>query len=564
MISLEKKMLDHSASMMLLVDTDGLGITRANRQAAQLLGYTPEALLELRIIDIESSLQDVFYWEDVAAGVFTEIEWQEGVYQGRDGQLIEVSKSVSLIRHEDKTFLLVQARDIRQERKTEEQLEQTLSQLRATLEATGNGLLGINWQGHIVSMNRMFSAMWAIPEELLAQHRDEEVITHVSARVKEQEACVARLKAIVDGAESDEYFNLTDGRVFECKSRPQYLGERIVGRVFSFADVTRRVAAEEALRESRDELERRVEERTAELQALNRNLQAERQQQAELITKLEEAQNQLIQSEKMASIGQLAAGVAHEINNPVGFIKSNLGTLQRYVADIGKVLKAYAAIESELGESARAGVTQLKKDLELDFLQEDLDALLVETNDGVQRVQDIVRDLKNFSHVGSSDIVLANLEAGIDSTLNVVWNELKYKAKVVKEYSGIPELMCAASQLNQVFLNLLVNASQAIEEHGQITIRTSSTTDEIRIDIADTGRGIPPENIGRIFEPFFTTKPVGKGTGLGLSLSYGIVKKHHGRIEVSSELGKGTCFSVILPRHVDAAALGETDAMVAR
>ena len=131
MISLEKKMLDQSASMMLLVDTDGLRITRANRQAAQLLGYKPEALLELRIIDIESSLQDVFYWEDVAAGVFNEIEWQEGVYQGHDGQLIEMSKSVSLIQHDDKTYLLVQARDIRQERKTEEQLEHTLSQMRS-------------------------------------------------------------------------------------------------------------------------------------------------------------------------------------------------------------------------------------------------------------------------------------------------------------------------------------------------------------------------------------------------------------------------------------------------
>ena len=561
---LEKKMLDHSASMMLLVDTDDLRITRANRLAAQLLGYTPEELLEHRIIDIESSLQDVFYWEDVAAGVYIEIEWQEGVYQGCDGRLIEVSKSVSLIRHEDKTYLLVQARDIRQERKTEEQLEHTLSQLRATLEATGNGLLAINWQGQIVSMNRMFCAMWAIPEALLTQHRDEEVIIHVSARVREQEACQARLKAIVDDAESEEYFHLTDGRVFECKSRPQYLGERIVGRVFSFADVTRRLAAEEALRESRDELERRVEERTSELQALNRNLQAERQHQAELIIKLEEAQNQLIQSEKMASIGQLAAGVAHEINNPVGFIKSNLGTLQRYVADIAKVLKAYSAVESELGEGARAGVSKLKNDLELDFLQEDLDALLVETNAGVQRVQDIVRDLKNFSHVGSSDFVFANLEAGLDSTLNVVWNELKYKAKVVKEYSGIPELMCAPSQLNQVFLNLLVNASQAIEEQGQITIRTTSTNDKVCIEIEDTGCGIPPESLSRIFEPFFTTKPVGKGTGLGLSLSYGIVKKHRGWIEVSSEVGKGTRFSVILPRHVDDATTGEPDVTAVR
>ncbi|PKO39342.1 MAG: histidine kinase [Betaproteobacteria bacterium HGW-Betaproteobacteria-6] len=554
MISLEQKMLDHSASMILLVDTDGLQIVRANRQAGQVLGYTVDELLSHKIVDIESSLQDVFYWEEVAAGNFTEIEWQEGLYCGADGELIEVSKSISLIRHDDKTYLLVQARDIRQERRTEEQLEQTLSRLRATLEATGNGILAIDWHGRIVSMNRMFSAMWAIPDELLELHKDDDIIAHVSSLVKEQAACRERLSAIVDSEESDEHFSLADGRVFECKSRPQYLGEHIVGRVFSFADVTRRIAAEDALRESRDELERRVEQRTAELQSANSNLKAEREQQAALIARLEEAQSQLIQSEKMASIGQLAAGVAHEINNPVGFIKSNLGTLQRYIADFSKVLNAYAEIEHELGEASQASVSQLKKDLELDYLQQDLDVLLTETNDGVQRVQDIVRDLKSFSHVSSSEIVLANLEMGLDSTLNVVWNEVKYKAKVVKEYAGIPEIMCAPSQLNQVFMNLLVNASQAIEERGQINIRTTSSEAEVRIEIEDSGRGIPPENLGRIFEPFFTTKPVGKGTGLGLSLSYGIVKKHHGRIEVSSEVGKGTRFTVVLPRQVDYAA----------
>lgn len=554
MISLEQKMLDRSSNMMLLVDPETLQIVRANRLAAQLLGYSENGLLQLKIIDIESSLQDVFYWEDVASGVFTEIEWQEGLYRSVDGSLIEVSKSISLIPHQGKTYLLVQARDIREEHKIEEKLEQTLSRLRATLEATGNGIVVIDWSGNIVSMNRMFSAMWLIPDSLLERHEDERIIDHVAGQVKEQARCQERLRAIVDAEESDELFHLDDGRVFECKSRPQYLGEHIVGRVFSFADITLRIKAEDALRESRDELERRVEQRTAELRLANDKLQAERQQQAELIAKLEEAQNQLIQSEKMASIGQLAAGVAHEINNPVGFVKSNLGTLQRYIANIGQVLKAYTEIENELGDSARASVTKLKRELDLDFMQEDLDSLLAETNDGVQRVQDIVRDLKNFSHVSSSEQVWANLESGIDSTLNVVWNELKYKARVIKAYSGIPEIKCVPSQLNQVFMNLLVNASQAIPEQGQITIRTGSSETEVWVEIEDTGRGIPPENIDRIFEPFFTTKPVGQGTGLGLSLSYGIVKKHNGRIELSSEVGKGSRFKVILPRGGNHAA----------
>lgn len=558
MSAIEQKMLDHSSNMMLLVDPENLQIIRANHQAAQLLGYAAEDLLKLKITDIESSLQDVFYWEDVSAGVFNAIEWQEGLYCCVDGSLIEVSKSISLIEHPPKTYLLVQARDIRQEHKIEDQLEQTLSRLRATLEATGNGILAIDWHGNIVSMNRMFSAIWAIPDALLEQREDEAIIAHIAGMVREQAACQERLHAIIGSDESDERFHLHDGRVFECKSRPQFLGEHIVGRVFSFADITQRIQAEEALRESRDELELRVEQRTAELRAANEKLKTERQQQAELIAKLEEAQSQLIQSEKMASIGQLAAGVAHEINNPVGFVKSNLGTLHRYVADIGRVLKAYAEIESELGEVSKAHVTQLKQELELDFLQEDLQSLLAETVDGVQRVQDIVRDLKNFSHVSSSEQIWANLESGLDSTLNVVWNELKYKATVIKEYSGIPEIKCAPSQINQVFMNLLVNASQAIEERGEITIRTGSSETEVWIDIEDTGRGIAPEHLTRIFEPFFTTKPVGKGTGLGLSLSYGIIKKHHGRIDLSSEVGKGTRFRVVLPRKTDEAGSEET------
>jgi len=556
MISLEQKMLDRSTNMMLLVDPAALQIVRVNDLAVQVLGYSAEDLLAMKIVDVESSLQDVFYWEDVSGGVFGDVAWQEGLYRCVDGSLIEVSKSISAILHEEKTYLLVQARDIRQERQIEDKLEQALSRLQATLEATGNGILAIDWQGRIVSMNRMFSAIWSIPEGLLESHDDAAILEHVCVQVAEQAACRERLRTVVDGSDSEEVFNLLDERVFECKSRPQYIGENIVGRVFSFADITQRIRAEEALRESKDELERRVELRTSELSLANDKLHVERQQQAELIAKLEEAHNQLLQSEKMASIGQLAAGVAHEINNPVGFVKSNLGTLQRYIANIGLVLTAYEEIEHELGEASQASVSQLKKDLELAYLQDDIKSLLAETSDGVQRVQDIVRDLKSFSHVNNAEQEWANLEAGIDSTLNVVWNELKYKAKVVKEYAGLPEIKCSPSQLNQVFMNLLVNASQAIEEHGQITIRTGISESEVWVEIEDTGKGIPPENQARIFEPFFTTKPVGKGTGLGLSLSYGIVKKHNGRIEFTSGLGKGSTFRVVLPLTVETLAAG--------
>ncbi|HEX5393047.1 MAG TPA: ATP-binding protein [Rhodocyclaceae bacterium] len=271
--------------------------------------------------------------------------------------------------------------------------------------------------------------------------------------------------------------------------------------------------------------------------------------QRQLNKRLEEAQTQLLQSEKMASIGQLAAGVAHEINNPVGFVNSNLATMGDYVADLMSLLGAYESSESALPEERRTELVELRKQLDVDYLRDDIGKLLKESMDGMQRVRRIVADLKDFSHVDQAQVQLANLEAGLDSTLNVVWNELKYKAEVVKEYAGVPAIECRVSQLNQVFMNLLVNAAQAIAEHGRIVVRTGFDDEHVWVEIEDSGAGIAPENVSRIFEPFFTTKPVGKGTGLGLSLSYGIVRKHHGEITVRSTLGVGSVFRVTLPRN---------------
>ena len=257
--------------------------------------------------------------------------------------------------------------------------------------------------------------------------------------------------------------------------------------------------------------------------------------------RLEEAQNQLLQSEKMASIGQLAAGVAHEINNPIGYVNSNLGTLQRHISDILTVLAAY-----EAGVSAERA-KEIAENLELDYIREDILALLNESLEGIARVRKIVQDLKDFSHVDEAEWQFADLHRGLESTLNIVHNELKYKATVVREYGDLPEVECLPSQLNQVFMNILVNAAHAIRETGIITLRTGNSGEEVWIEISDTGQGIPKENLSRIFDPFFTTKPVGKGTGLGLSLSYSILQKHGGRIEVDSEQGKGSTFRVILP-----------------
>jgi signal transduction histidine kinase len=275
-------------------------------------------------------------------------------------------------------------------------------------------------------------------------------------------------------------------------------------------------------------------------------------QQQALNKRLEEANNQLLQSEKMASIGQLAAGVAHELNNPIGFVHSNLGTLDGYLHDLMAIIAMYEKIAS--APDARCpqldSVHRLMDECDFDFVKEDVFNLLAESKEGLGRVRKIVQDLKSFSRVGEQNWQEADLHQGLDSTLNIVWNELKYKCKVVKDYGDIPPIYCLISQLSQVFMNLLVNAGQAIETQGTITLRTRRQGDDaVCVEFSDTGQGVAPEHLNRIFEPFFTTKPVGKGTGLGLSLSYSIVERHGGRIEVESLPGKGSTFRVVLPVH---------------
>jgi signal transduction histidine kinase len=243
--------------------------------------------------------------------------------------------------------------------------------------------------------------------------------------------------------------------------------------------------------------------------------------------------------------------VAHEINNPIGFVNSNLNSLKHYVDDLLRLIADYELAEAELGQEARQRLQATKQAVDLQYMMEDLPVLLRESADGLGRVKRIVQDLKDFSRVDNSDWAEADLNAGLDSTLNVVLNEVKYKADVVKVYASLPPVRCLAAQLNQVFMNFIVNAAHAIETHGTITLSTGHCGTWVWVEVADTGSGMSEEVRRRIFEPFFTTKPVGKGTGLGLSLSFSIVQKHKGTIKVRSEPGKGSAFRVWIPVNPD-------------
>ncbi|MDT8999536.1 PAS domain-containing protein [Paucibacter sp. APW11] len=264
--------------------------------------------------------------------------------------------------------------------------------------------------------------------------------------------------------------------------------------------------------------------------------------------RLAEAQNQLLQSEKLASIGQLAAGVAHEINNPIGFVSSNLGSMRRYMESMLQLIGLYECLDlQQLPTELRGQIAQLRREADFEFIHEDLPQLLAESDDGLTRVKKIVQDLKDFSRVDQSDWQMADINQGLDSTLNVVMNEVKYKAEIKKDYGKLPAVRCLAAQLNQVFMNMIVNAGHAISGRGEIRLSTCCVDDWVCIAIGDNGSGMAPEVQRRIFDPFFTTKPVGQGTGLGLSLSFSIVQKHGGRIELESEVGKGSTFRIWIP-----------------
>lgn len=329
-------------------------------------------------------------------------------------------------------------------------------------------------------------------------------------------------------------------------------GVDYIVKPFQIQEVLVRIKLHLSLRIAQQLLEQQNKQMLEEMEIRQRAEQFMRDSYAKLqesTLKQDELQHQLIQSDKMASVGQLAAGVAHEINNPIAFIDSNLHTLQDYIHQLLRILTAYKRLEAVVAEHSDELqlVREMREEVDLDYLCKDVPSLLTESLDGVARVQAIVQNLKDFSHAGEPERQLTDLRSGIESTLNIVWNEIKHKAQVIKEYGDIPLIEAVPAQLNQVFMNLLVNASHAIEANGIITIRTAHEGDWVWVEVADTGCGIAPEKMGRIFEPFFTTKPIGKGTGLGLSVSYTIVSQHGGRIDVHSKVGQGTTFRVWLP-----------------
>ena len=347
----------------------------------------------------------------------------------------------------------------------------------------------------------------------------------------------------------DRYEDETGREIIKERTSLPVIGKD--GEVQSITIVSRDITETHRRGEEIRKLNEKLKKISSELIRKNSTLES-------TLKNLERTQAQMVQSEKMASIGQLAAGVAHEINNPTGFVSSNLKTLGDYQEDMNRLIADYQTLKDAVktpppqddGDGLDAMVARVEateKEIDIAFIQEDVAELIGDCREGMERIKKIVEDLKHFAHPGEDRMTDTDINKGLESTLNVVYNELKYKATVVKDFGELPIVTGFPQQLNQVFMNILVNAAQAIEKSGEIHIHTAQVDDKVEIRISDTGCGIAKENLPKIFDPFFTTKDVGKGTGLGMNIAYNIIRKHHGDIRVESTPGAGTTFIIQLP-----------------
>lgn len=482
--------------------------------------------------------------------------WRGETYLlARDRTEIPISQVVRIHRNEsgEIEFNSVIARDIseqqaalRERKQAELALRRSNALLKAQQEAAIDGILIVDENLEVISYNKRFSEIWQIPLEIVEAGDDRQVLPLAVEKTANPEKFLAKVQYLYQHPQlsSRDEVILKDGRTLDRYSAPvRSPSGDYYGRIWSFRDISDRKQAETVLRQSEAQLRVQTQELEKALHELQRT------------------QSQLIQSEKMSSLGQLVAGVAHEINNPVNFIFGNLAHASGYIEDLLQLLQLY----QQNYPQPMPEIADFAKLIELDFLQSDLPQLLNSMKVGADRIREIVLSLRTFSRLDEAEMKAVDIHQGIDSTLMILQSRLKangerQEIQVIKEYSDLPLVECYAGQLNQVFMNILANAIDALEEGigtrewglssiPAIRICTEVVaTNQVTIRIADNGLGMPEAVKQRLFDPFFTTKPVGKGTGMGLSISYQIVsEKHGGCLECLSESGKGTEFLITIP-----------------
>jgi len=531
------------------VDLAG-NMTFVNDSTCQIYGYPREELIGMnnRCYTSKETAKKVFQ-------VFNEVYRTGKSNKGNDYEIIRkdgtkrhITSSVTLMKDSsDKTIgFRGITQDITERKKTEEILRQSEEKYRQILENMEEGYFEVDLAGNYTFVNNAECRnLGYTKEELIGmnnrQYQDEATVKKMyllfNTLYKTGEPIKVLDVEIIQKDGTKKFNEISVSLIRDSK------GEKI-GFSGVSRDITERKRAEDALKKSREELIKKNQE----LEESRKNIQITLERLGAAYEELKTTQAKILQQEKMASIGQLAAGVAHEINNPMAFIASNLGTLDKYIRRLKDFIQAQSeAIKSLKATEVIKQLEKKRKELKFDYTINDIDLLVKESIDGSERVQKIVRELNLFSRVTDEEYKDANINECMESSINIVGNELKHKATLHKDYGNLPSTKCYPQKLNQVFINLLINAIQAIEEKGKIKIKTWEKDGSIWVTVSDTGCGIPRENQSKIFEPFFTTKEAGKGTGLGLSISYEIMQRHKGEISFESKEGKGTTFTIRIP-----------------
>ncbi len=551
------------ADAIMITNTNGT-IEYVNTSFEIMTGYSAQEAIGRPSNLLKSGVQDKDFYERMWGTIKKGRVWHGTIVNRRkDGTVFDAEETIGIV--QDSLFKVINyvaiIRDVSEQKKA--QMEQ--ARLAAALQAADEAILITDANGTIQYVNPAFEKVTGYSyKEAVGQNP-----RILKSGLQDQKFYESMWKTILSG----KTWNATivnekkDGTLFHAEQNITVVRDsssRICNFVGVLHDITQRQQTENDLRRANEDLakeQRAVRALFEDLQKAHREL-ADRERALRGMfadiqkanEELKQAQRQLLQSEKLASIGQLAAGVAHEINNPVGFISSNLQTLQGYMERLSKVFEsidqfktAVPAKDWKAAQGAVEAIERMEKDLGLDFIVRDTDALLKESREGIDRIKRIVLDLRSFAREDEEVVEVVNIEEIIDNILNIVWNEIKYKADLKKQYGHIPLVKCNSRKIGQVFINLLINASQAIEGKGTIEIRTYCDDTNACIEVSDTGRGMDEDTMKRIFDPFFTTKPVGEGTGLGLSISYDIVKDHGGDIVVHSKPGEGARFTVLLP-----------------
>jgi len=572
--------LESASDAISIVDLNGVP-TYINQAFCNLFGY------QLSEMQMTGALRSLFPNPDIADAMFRVViggrSWHDELeMRDRWGKTFYVGVSADTIR--DQTGAITGSvgiyTNISDRVAVEKEIDRTLSLLSTTLESTADGVFVVDNQGKTLICNQKFAELWRIPKASIADQDDLEISRLMLAQLEAPNTYSTRANELHPDDESYDILRLIDGRVFEGHSQPQRIGGVSVGRVWSFRDITRRLADEEALRASE----------------ANFREQAQKLEQA--LYKLQSTQSQLVQTEKMSGLGQLVAGVAHEVNNPVNFIHGNLSYAEEYTEKILNLLEMYQQHQTTPVPEIEA----YAEEIDLDYVIKDLPKLISSMKVGTDRIQKIVLNLRNFSRMDESDIKSIDIHEGIDNTLMILQSRLKAKphfpgVKIFKHYGDLPKIECYPGQLNQVFMNVITNSIDALEEAYAVgrwseaeslqqlakdkTHRNSPNdrdisenheifstpfpqfsmpcirivtqvidSNRVSIAISDNGQGIPAQIQQRLFDPFFTTKPVGKGTGLGLSISYQIIaERHGGLLKCNSTVGEGTEFWIEIPTH---------------